>query len=306
MALTDSLVISAAVTFKVQSKVLENLRDELIWANPAFAEHGDFSPGFDTLMFVAFADLTPPSVGLTEGSAPTAEALSMTTVTLDTDQYGQLINITDIAKIKSPKDLVPIASERLTRSAKQLLDNVSRDVIAAGGTPYFAGTGNAVRSDLAATDIATVADLRRMKWQMFKSKIPLPADGFYRLFAAPEVAGDLAADDDFIEANKYGHTMELFKNEIGSIAGFRVIPLVNGASASSTTTVYISIAVGDIKAWGAGELQSLQVYHVAPGGDHSDPLAQSELLGFKVDFGIAVLNNGYYFRYESAASDLTP
>ena len=64
--------------------------------------------------------------------------------------------------------------------------------------------------------------------------------------------------------------------------------------------------MGDIKGWGAGELQSLSVHHVAPGGDHSDLLAQSELMGFKVNFGIAVLNNGYYFKYESAASDLTP
>jgi N4-gp56 family major capsid protein len=306
MALTDSSIISSAVTFKVQAKVLENLRDELVWANPAFAEQGDFSPGFDTLLFTSFADLTPPSTPLVEGVAPTPDALAMSTVTLDTDQYGQSVNITDVAKIKSPVQLVPIASERLTRSAKGMLDNVSRDVIAAGGTPYFAGTGNAARADLASTDIASVADLRRMKWQMFKSKIPMPADGYYRLFASPDVSADLATDDDFVEANKYGNAMQLFKNEVGSIAGFRVISLVNGAVASSTTTVYISIAVGDIKGWGAGELQSLSVHHVAPGGDHSDLLAQSELLGFKVNFGIAVLNNGYYFRYESAASDLTP
>jgi N4-gp56 family major capsid protein len=306
MALTDSLIIANAVTFKVQAKVLENLRDELIWANPAFAEQGDFSPGFDTLMFTAFADLTPPSTPLTEGSAPTPDALAMTTVTLDTDQYGQTVNITDVAKVKSPQQLVSIASERLTRSAKNLLDNTSRDVVAAGGTPYFAGTANAARADLAATDIAAVAELKRMKWQMFKSKIPLPADGYYRLIADPDVSSDLTSDDDFIEANKYGNAMQLFKNEVGSIGGFRVISNVNGATASSTTTVHLSIAMGDIKGWGAGELQSLSVYHVAAGGDHSDPLAQSELLGFKVNFGIAVLNNGYYFRYESAASDLTP
>jgi N4-gp56 family major capsid protein len=230
----------------------------------------------------------------------------MTTVTLDTDQYGQSVNITDVAKVKSPIDLVPIASERLTRSAKGLLDNVSRDVIAAGGTPYFAGASNANRAALAATDIAAVAELKRMKWQMFKSKIPLPADGYYRLIADPEVSSDLTSDDDFVEANKYSNAMQLFKNEVGSIAGFRVISNVNGATAASTTTVHISIAMGDIKGWGAGELQSLTVHHVAPGGDHSDLLAQSELMGFKVNFGIAVLNNGYYFRYESAASDLTP
>jgi predicted ThiF/HesA family dinucleotide-utilizing enzyme len=105
---------------------------------------------------------------------------------------------------------------------------------------------------------------------------------------------------------KYTDRMPLLKNEIGSIAGFRVIPVVNAATASSTTTVHISIATGGIKGWGAGELQSLQTFHVAPGGDHTDPLAQEELLGWKVMFGVAVLKNTYYFRFESAASDLTP
>jgi len=67
-------------------------------------------------------------------------------------------------------------------------------------------------------------------------------------------------------------------------------------------TVYATIAMGDIKGWGTGDLQTLQTYHVAPGGDHSDPLAQEELLGWKVDFGVAVLSNGYFYRFESAAT----
>ena len=307
MADTNSLVIASAVTFKVTAKVLANLRDELIWASSEYAEQGDpLGDGFDTLLFTKFPDLTAPSVGLTEGSAPTPDALTMSTVALDTDQFGQTVNITDVAKAKTPKDLVGIASEHLTRSAKELLDNTSRDVVAAGGTAYFAGSANTARANLAATDIAAVAELRRMKWQMFKSKIPMPADGFYRLIADPDVSNDLSSDDDFVEAVKYNNAMQLFKNEIGSIGGFRVISNVNGATFSSTTTVHASIAFGAIKGWGAGELQSLSTHNVPPGGDHSDILAQSHLMGFKVNFGIAVLDNSYYFRYESAASDLTP
>ncbi len=307
MADTNSLVIAQAVTFKVSAKVLQNLRDELIWASAEYAEQGDpLGNGFDTLLFTKFPDLTAPSSGLTEGSAPTADALSMSTVALDTDQFGQVVNITDIAKAKTPKDLVGIASDHLTRASKELLDNTSRDVIAAGGTPYYAGSGNAARADLAASDIAAVSELRRMKWQMFKSKIPMPADGYYRLIADPDVSADLSADSDFIDAVKYTNNMPLLRNEIGSIAGFRVISNVNGATFSSTATVHASIAFGAIKGWGAGELQSLSTHNVPPGGDHSDPIAQSHLMGFKVNFGVAVLDNSYYFRYESAASDLTP
>jgi N4-gp56 family major capsid protein len=306
MATTDSAAIAAAVTFKVQAKVLENLRAELVFANAEWSESGDFDPGTDTLMFTSFADLSASTTPLTEGTAPAKRALVMGTVTLQTDQYGDLLSITDVAKVKSAQQIVSIGSERLTRSSKELLDTISRDVIAAGGTPYYAGAANAARADLASTDIATVDSLRRMAWQMFKSKIPRAADGYFRLLVSPDVAADISADDDFIDAVKYTDRMPLLKNEIGAIAGFRVMSVVDAPTFSSTTTVHASIAFGAIKGWGAGELQSLETAHIAPGGDHTDPLGQEELLGYKVMFGVAVLSNAYYFRFESAASDLTP
>ena len=86
--------------------------------------------------------------------------------------------------------------------------------------------------------------------------------------------------------------------------GFRIMEVVNAPTASSTVTVYLSIATGAINGWGAGDLQTLTTYHVAPGGDHTDPLAQEELLGWKVSFGVAVLNNSYYFRAETAATNV--
>jgi N4-gp56 family major capsid protein len=305
--------LAAAITFKVQNKVLANLRDELVWADPAFAESGDFDAGTDTLLFTDFPDISAVvATSLhggndgSEGLRPAKRALTMGTVAVDTDQYTGLLSITDVAKVKSPVEIVQIGSERLTREAKEILDLVSRDEIAAGGTPYYAGTGNTVRADLASTDIVTVASLNRMAWQMFSSKIPRANDGFYHLFVTPAVAADIMADADFIDAVKYTDRMPLLKNEIGQIAGFRVMPVVNAATASSTATVHLSIATGGIKGWGAGELQSLETFHVAPGGDHTDPLAQEELLGWKVMFGVAVLKNSYFYRYESAASDLTP
>ena len=44
-----------------------------------------------------------------------------------------------------------------------------------------------------------------------------------------------------------------------------------------TVTVSLSLAVGNIKGWGAGNLQTFRTYHKAPGGDHDDLLEQEEL-----------------------------
>src|SRR3972149_3931433 len=188
MAQTTSSALSAAITFRVQKKVLENLRASLVYADRAYADEGSFDAGIDTLTFVGVPDIALNTTPLTDGTTPTAKALSITTVT--------------------------------------------------GG---------------------------------------------------------------WMDANKCVTNETLLRSELGRMDGFRFIEVVNAPTFTSTVTVYASIAVGNITGWGAGDLQTLRTYHVAPGGDHSDPLSQEELLGWKVNFGVAALSNSYYFRVESAA-----
>lgn len=284
--------------------VLKNLRANLVYAGEQYAAQGDFDMGTDTLMWVDVPDLAINTTPLTEGTRPDKKALTLGTVTASTTQYGDLVSITDIAKVKSPIEIVPIAVERLSRQARESLDQINRDAIAAGGTVMYAGTGNLARADLASTDLVTVAFLRKAKATMFLNNIPTFEDGMYQLLVSPNVGLDIRADADFIDAVKYVNNRPLLRGEIGEIAGFRVIEVVNAPVFTSTTDVHASIALGAQKGWGAGELQSLQTFHVAPGGDHTDPLAQEELVGWKVMFGVAVLDNSFYYRLESAATAL--
>lgn len=310
MAQTTSDALSAAITFRVQSKVLANLRAQLVFADPQFAEKGErLGRGFDTLMFVSVPDLAINTTALTEGTAPTARALTMNTVTVDTAQYGDLVDLSDVAKVKSPIDLADIAAERITRQAAESIDKVSRDAIALGGTAVYQ-SGDTTRAGLATTDLLIAADVMQLYARMKAAKIPPRADGMYLLMVHPFVAHDLRSEavsgtGAWIDVNRYSRPEVIMKGETGSLHGFRVIEVSNAPTFTSTTTVYASFALGGIKGWGAGELQSLQVHHVAPGGDHTDPLAQSELFGWKCNFGVAPLNNSYYYRVESAATDLS-
>ena len=309
MAQTTSDALSAALTFKVQSKVLENLRAELHFADPKFAEKGTLSAGFDTIMFVAYADLPINTTALTEGTAPTARALTQSVVTVDTGQYGDLVDVSDVAKVKAPKDLADIAAERITRQAAESIDKISRDSIALGGTAVYQ-TGDTTRSGLASTDLLIASDVMKLRAKMRAAKIPFFSEGLYLLMVHPYVAYDLRSEavtsaGAWIDVNRYARPETIMKGEVGTFHGFRVIEVNNAPTFSSTTTVYASFALGGIKGWGMGELQTLRVSHVAPGGDHSDPLGQSELFGWKVHFGVAALNNSYYYRMESAATDLS-
>ena len=306
MAQTTSSALSAAITFRVQKKVLENLRASLVYADRAYADEGSFDAGIDTLTFVGVPDIALNTTPLTDGTTPTAKALSITTVTVSTAQYGDLVSITDLAKVKSPIQLVDIGAERLARQARESIDKVVRDVIAASGTVYYhSGAAAGTRVDIAAGDLMTSAELKRIRAKMFKAKIPPFSDGYYRMFVHPDVGYDLRTDTGtggWMDANKYVTNETLLRSELGRMDGFRFIEVVNAPTFTSTVTVYASIAVGNIKGWGAGDLQTLRTYHVAPGGDHNDPLSQEELLGWKVNFGVAALSNSYYFRVESAAT----
>lgn len=305
-AQTLSSALSAAITFNVQSQVLENLRAALVYADPSLAMAGQFDEGTDSLMWVDVPDLAINVTALTEGARPFKTALTMGTVTLSTTQYGDLVAITDVAKLLSPVQIVSIGAEHISRQAAESLDQVARDEIASGGTAFFASVDNTTRATLDSTDLITidgVGGLNSLRAKMFAASIPPFADGFYRLYVSPGQALDIRQDTDFQNAYQYVDNTPLIKGETGKIAGFRIIEVVNAPTVSNgSITVNIGIAVGAIKGWGAGSLQSMQVFHVAPGGDHTDPLAQEELLGWKCMWGVAVLNNGFYFRVESAAT----
>lgn len=311
MATTTSDAFQAAITFTIQNTVLKNLRNDLTWANPSLAEQGRFDKASDMLTFLAFPDLssTTPTTPLTEGSAPTARTISMTTVTVSTAQYGDLVDISDIAKVKGPEDVVAIASERIQRVSQEVMDTVTRDAIFLGGTAFYQA-GDTTRVGLDSNDLLLGLDLIRLRSTMKKANVPLYSDGLYRLYVGNEVGHDLRTDTStvsgWIEPSKYtdARTRDIQAGEIGTLNGFRVIEADTAPTFSSTTTVYGSLALGAIKGWGAGELQTFKTYHVAPGGDHTDPLAQIEEVGWKMNFGVAPLNNGYYYRVESAATSL--
>lgn len=302
---TTVSAISAALTFKVQRGVLQNLRARLVYADPAYAQQGVYDPGHNQLMFVNVPDLGINVTPLTEGARPSKRALTMGTITISPTQYGDLVSITDLTRVLSPFEIVPTATERLSREAAESIDQVARDAIAAGGTVYYADAV-ASRAALGATNLLDATDLRTLKTKMQKAKIPAFPDGYYRLWVAPDVEFDLRNDTTtagaFVDVNKYATPDTILRGEVGRLEGFRIQGIVNAPTFASTVTVYASLALGDIKGWGTGDLQTLRTYHVAPGGDHTDPLAQEELMGWKVDFGVAVLSNSYFFRVESAAT----
>lgn len=303
---TTSAILSPVLTFKLQRKVLENLRDAYTYANRAWTEPGQFMPGADIIKWASVPDLDADTTPLTEGTPPTAVALSVDAVSLDAAQYGGLVKITDLAKLKSPFDMVNTAAERLSDKAQKTIDQLVRDEVAAGGTQVFSDAADLVRTDVASTAVVTAAVLRRLNGKMKKANIEPFADRFYRLIVSPEVEFDIRNDTatgGFIDVMKYTTPETIIRGEAGRMEGFRIIVADTAPTVASSETIHLSLALGKLPGWGMGDLQTLRTYHTAPGGQ-SDPLHQNEFVGYKMDFGTAVLDNARYMRLESAATAL--
>lgn len=305
MALTSSTALSSVLEAAIQSKILEPLRAALVYANKEWAEMGSFKPGADIIKFGSIPDLSVATTPLTEGSPPTAVALSITATSVAAQQYGNLVDITDLAKVKSPYDLAAAATERLARNAAESIDQLTRDEIAAGGTFFTADPADLVRASIGSGNLVTAAVLRRMRASMFKNKIPMPADGYYRLIVSPDVGYDIRNDSGtgaFIDVHKYTDPSQILSGELGRLEGFRIMEAVNAPTFADAVTVHAGIAFGALPGWGWGDLQTLQAFNIPPGGDHSDPMAQSHKVAWKVSFGVASVANARYYRLESAAT----
>lgn len=324
----SSNAYSALITELVSQQAQENLRNRLVHAMPGNYTSGRFQKGSNEIRYARYPDLTPLGVAdtLTEAGAPAEYDLTITTESFVPKQYGKVLKISDLAQLDSPHDLIAIASERLARAATESMDNIIRDVIAQGTNVMYAGNAT-TRANVGfdSDDNLTGLGIKKAVAKLKAANVPTFADGFYRAIIHPAVEFDLLTDtsaNGFLEATKYTKSLDLLNGEIGAYAGvrFMVSPsakVFTGAG-SQDKDVYSTFLFGP-DSYIVGDSQTLQSYFVAPGGDHSDPIAQVATLGFKMRFGAILRGEGTtgefdgsntstgqprYLRIESTATTL--
>jgi len=74
--------------------------------------------------------------------------------------------------------------------------------------------------------------------------------------------------------------------------------VANGAKTftESGVTIYSALFFGP-DAFVVGDSQTMQTYFVAPGGDHTDPLSQRALIGYKLRFGAMIMGEAAVSEY---------
>jgi len=271
------------LTAQVRKDVLKNLRDVARWLVPGAYIPGKLVAGTNNIRHIAFGDLgAATSIIADEGVPPAEEALSIGYAEYSVTQKGRLVGMTDVAMALSPFDLLSIAAEKVAFDAKMTVD---RSI----ATAVKAGTG--VTLPALAGSVLAAVDIRKWVVALKAAHVPTFPDGFYLCMAHPAVIYDLQSDTTiggWLEASKYADPSRLLNGEIGRMWGVRFIETTVGTVTAGSPDTYTTTIFGpDYFAF--GDLQSIQSYMVRPGGDHSDPLAQKALVGYKGMWGAKTL-----------------
>jgi N4-gp56 family major capsid protein len=322
---TEANAFQKLVQELVSQQIAQELRSRMVHLVPGNYVPGQFVKGTDRIRYVRYPDISHNLTELNEGVTPDPTVnLSVTTEYFSVKQYGSYTSLSDIAQLDSPHDLVSIAAERVSFAAAKSMDAIVRDVMNAGsarvyyaskftdgaavttrlgladGTVSNAGT-DAARQDYKLNGLEVKKAVARLK----AANVPPFPDGFYRCIIHPNQQFDLLTDTSghgFLEATKYTQPLDMLSGEIGAYSGVRFL-VANDAktftqtnTASASITIYSALFFGP-DAFVVGDSQTMQTYFVAPGGDHTDPLSQRALIGYKLRFGAMIMGEAGVSEY---------
>lgn len=286
----------------------------------------------DTVKFrrpVPFAVATAP---LTEGVTPIAKQMSYEDVTVQIQQYGDVIEITDKVDDLSEDPVLKDASMLAGEQAAETIEMVTYGVLKGGtGVRYANAVGgrSSVVAAISLNDIRScVRSLKAMRARPLTSMLSgspnyatKPIEGGYVAFCHTDVEADLRQLTGFTPTVSYGSRQQLCPEEIGSIENVRFItsPLLSswadagGAKGTKKSTsgtyadVYPVIFVGK-ESYGLVPLKgegSITPTVLNPGKpSKSDPLGQVGYVGWKAYFACVRLNEGWMRRLETAVEAL--
>lgn len=185
--------------------------------------------GGKTIEFRRYSPLPKALSTLTEGVTPEGNKLNVTTLTATVQQYGDYIELSDILEMTAIDRNVEEATKLLGSQAGRTLDTITREVLAGGTTKLFAPkvTGSGTTDVLLRADVTTDCRLTpavvRKAAAMLKRMNAVPIGDSFVAVIHPDVSCDIQGDTEWIEAHKYANPENIYRGEIGKLAGVRFV-----------------------------------------------------------------------------------
>lgn len=318
--MTDRTTIPAEVDAIYQRTLLLRVVSNFVYTKWAQIRDIVQGAGTNQVRFRRYGNLTAATTALTEGVTPAGSNLSVTNITASTSQYGDYVTFTDKVVMETQDPLLTETSEILGDQAADTFDQLTRNVLAAGTSVFYAnGVGG--RSSVAAN--VAVADYRKIARAMRKNKArkitkmvtgtdqvgTTPLKAAFVVLISPDTHYDLKGLTGFIPVSQYPNTMTLVDpNEVGSLDEFRFVETPNGkvfsSAGSGSVDVHADIVLAE-QAYGISRIsgEALRfIYKPLGSAGTADPLEQRQTAGWKATFVAYILNDSFMYRYEHAVT----
>ena len=280
--------------------------------------------GTDTIKFRRYGNLTAATTPLTEGITPVGSQLSVTDITATVAQYGDFITVTDVVSYESEDAVLMEAAEILGDQSSDTIDQLTRDILAAGTGVIYSGSSNVQTSDVAAGDVITYLNLDAACLNLKNNKAKTitrqidPSTGYatsaipacYIGIIDPTITAKIATFTGWTPVEKYANGTSVMPDEVGSYSAngtkIRFIETTNGkvktGEGASFIDVHCSLIFG-ANAYGitriSGEALKNIIKPLGSAGS-ADPLDQRATSGWKGTFVAKILNEDFIQRIESA------
>ena len=280
--------------------------------------------GTQTIKFRRYGNLSVQKTPITEGITPVGSKLSVTDITATTEQYGDYIKLTDVVQYQTEDPILVETAQILGDQASDTLDQLCRDVMAAGTNVHYAES-KTQRSDVANTSVFAILDIlkivRTLKNANAKKMTTMvdPSNGYNTVPLQPCFIGlvhpntvygmkQLAAVGQikFNSVETYASSKAIMDAEVGAIDEVRFIETTNAkifaGQGNGGIDVYATLILAR-DAYGVTRISGKALENIVkPLGAGDDPLNQRSTSGWKATFVAKILNNSFLVRYEHAVS----
>jgi len=293
------------------TRVIESLQPHLYFEQFGTVEtvpEGNYTSRFFAFNRIATSDVSQLS---TEGTGPTAIAVSVSAVDITPTQYGVSVEMTDLVALTAVFQLVNTTLTEVGKAMARKIDEVIQTVVDAGNNVIYSGKKTS-RSDLTSSDLIAVTDIFKAVQRLRRNAAPEYPGGGYACVMHPAVAYNLMVSAgtgaSYWEMHKYAQPENLFRGEIGSIAGARIVQSPNVQTfASADVTVYPTTLIAAdayrISYWLARKVNTY-VYPPENAVGVNNQLGQKGWVGAKTNIGVARTQEERLMRIESAATAL--
>ena len=317
--LTDVATIPHAVNNHYDRKMLEKAVP--LFTYQQWAQTRDIPRNnTDVIKFTRYSLLSAATTPLTEGVTPTGSKLVVTRPTATVLQYGDFVTLSDKLTFTTLDPILMEMAGILGIQYQDTLDQLARDILAAGTTIQYASSATArdeVTSAMKITKLEIQEAVKTLKnnnakriTEMVRSGIEFGTAAIDQAFIAiihPNTTFDLKNIAGFIRVEEYGNKKSL-PGEVGALDEVRFIETTNAkvfsSAGSGSIDVYGTIILG-MNAYARTRISGEAVHNIIkPLGSAgaADPLNQRQTSGWKATYIAKILNEAFMLRLEHAVT----